>query len=654
MVKNTLVFGIILLFIVSAVSPMVIGFNAVKSERDELLDNLTFYCLDASGSNAKYEYYKEKLLKEYSNDGMEIVDKVTISIESPQTIVSSGPMDSSWPMKCHDTHHTSRSPYNTANVTGQEKWRFRANEGVDGGPIIGNDGTIYFGDKEGHVYAIHSNGSLKWEYHTGYNFITSTPALAEDGTLYVGSWDHYLYAINSSSGVRKWKFNARGTIASSPTIAGDGTIYFGTMWDSQTGHRIYAANPNGTEKWQYKTGNDITSDPVIGDDGTVYVGSCDTYFYAMHPNGTLKWRFKTGDYIKGPASIADDGTVYIGSFDGYLYALYPNNGTMKWKYGAGTETNPSIASDGTIYVGSLNKLHAIYPNGTRKWTFTVGSSSAHITQSSPAISADGIIYVGTQIGSVKGGDIIAVNPDGTEQWRKLICNEWIRSSPCIAEDGTVYIGSQDNGGYLHAFGPVDSNSPPETPTISGATNGKVREDYWYTFRAVDPDNNPISWYIEWGDGTNTGWTLERASNENCYYEHKWLIRGAYTIRAKAKITKRIYPHLFRASLITHMDENGASMMEIKAQSRHKDVKTLEIYIRHSEEHIKNVYMNTVPTLDGPQEPKKPKPIPKRIEPIPQQQNREDKYIDLLREGFITRDDFLKLVGLDDQQIEGYA
>ena len=46
--------------------------------------------------------------------------------------------------------------------------------------------------------------------------------------------------------------------------------------------------------------------------------------------------------------------------------------------------------------------------------------------------------------------------------------------------------------------------------------------------------------------------------------------------AKAGITKRIYPHLFRASLITHMDENGAFMMEIKAQSRHKDIKTLDI------------------------------------------------------------------------------
>ena len=72
--------------------------------------------------------------------------------------------------------------------------------------------------------------------------------------------------------------------------------------------------------------------------------------------------------------------------------------------------------------------------------------------------------------------------------------------------------------------------------ISGTINGGVRTDYYYTFRAVDPDNNPISWYIEWGDGTTIGWTSEWASNEKCYYEHKWLIRGDYTIRAKARDT----------------------------------------------------------------------------------------------------------------------
>ena len=131
--------------------------------------------------------------------------------------------------------------------------------------------------------------------------------------------------------------------------------------------------------------------------------------------------------------------------------------------------------------------------------------------------------------------------------------------------------------------------------------------------------------------------------------------------AKAGVTKKIYPHLFRASLITHMDKNGASMMEIKAQSRHKDIKTLEIYIRHSEEHIRNVYMNTVPTLDKPQKPKRPQPTPQIIEQTPQlqitqqnQQSREDKYIELLRERFIDKEEFMKLMGIDNQYIEGYV
>jgi len=509
----------------------------VNSEMETLLDNLAFYCYDASGNNAKYEYMKEQMLNDYSDDEIDIVEDVVQPVEPISTASSGGPMDSPWPMKCHDTHHTSRSPYSTAHIDGLEKWRFRC-DGVDGSPIIGDDGTIYFGDKDADIYAIYPNGTLKWTYHTDM-WITSAPALAGDGTLYVTSWDEHLYAFNSSNGVRKWRFNAGhlATLASSPIVAEDGTIYFGAMGPDYDRGRVYAVNPNGTEKWYYDTGDWITSDPAIGDDGTIYIGSGDTYFYAINPNGTLKWRFKTGDYIKGPASIAEDGTVYIGSFDGYLYALYPNNGTMKWKYNAGTETNPSIASDGTIYVGSSNKLHAIYPNGTKRWTFTVGEQYDHaISQSSPAISADGTIYVGTQIDGVKGGDIIAVNPDGTEKWRKLICFEWIRSSPCIGEDGTVYIGcATDWGGYIHAFGPVESNSPPETPTISGETNGNVREDYEYKLRVVDPDNNPISFYIDWGDGFKE-WTPERASGENCYYEHTWLIRGDYTIRCKAKDT----------------------------------------------------------------------------------------------------------------------
>ena len=445
------------------------------------------------------------------------------------------PMDSAWPMKCHDNKHTSLSPYSTSHIDGLEKWRYFCDDGgVDGGIVIDDEGNLYFGDKHAYIHALNQDGTLRWNYETEKR-ITSAPVLAEDGTLYVGSWDTQLYAFNSKNGALKWKVPAHGgSITGAPIIGEDGTIYLGTAKGMDEGE-IVAFNPNGTIKWVYPTGDYIYSDPAIGNDGTIYIGSDDTYLYAMNPNGTLKWRYKTGHHIKAPVSIADDNTIYVPSYDDYLYAFYPN-GTLKWKCAdVGAATNPSIDEDGMVYLSDYDRFHAIYPNGTLKWTINfVGLRRVYA--SSCAISADGIIYFGTNIETVAGGEIVAINTNGTEIWSKKISDEWVDSSPCIAEDGTVYIGSSCvSGGYLHAFGPVESNLPPGIPTIDGPTNGAIDERYWYMLKVLDPNNNPISFYIDWGDGTE-GWQFERASGEDCYYRHEWTEEGNYTIRVKARDT----------------------------------------------------------------------------------------------------------------------
>jgi len=292
--------------------------------------------------------------------------------------------------------------------------------------------------------------------------------------------------------------------------------------------KIFEANPDPDKKKIF-----ITS-PYPYASGTMHIGNGRSFvngdIFAMNPNGTLKWRFKTGNHIKAPSSIADDGTIYAPSYDGYLYAIY-SNGTMKWKCpSVGAATNPAIGKDGTIYLSNYDKFHAIYPNGSKKWTFEL-DGSRHIDASDCAISSEGTIYVGANIGNGNGGEILALNSDGTERWRKKISDEECESSVCIGEDGTVYIGSQGlSGGYLHAFGPIDTNSPPETPTIKGETEGKRGEIYQYLFRVIDPDNNPVELFIDWGDG-NEGWTPERASGENCAYRHEWNKKGNYTIES---------------------------------------------------------------------------------------------------------------------------
>ena len=540
--KNRLAMGMASLFIISTLTPLTVGINIKTNESEveleRMLDNLHFICtIPDDFSEEKYEHYKKQFLSRYSlksssgDMGVESLKEDLLPPWKPLSnpISSNGPMDSAWPIAYHDAHHTGQSQYSTAGTTNAEKWRFYADGMIEDTPVINNDGIIYFGEGWD-LIAVNSDGTEKWMFRTSGLILGSSPAIDIDGTIYVGSWDTKLYAINPD-GTLKWKSpGTGGNIASSPVIADDGTIYFGTM---SSGNSIVAVNPDGTIKWSYPTGYSIVSDPCIGDDGTIYIGSGDNYLYAMNPDGTLKWRFKTGDWIQGHPSIAADGTIYIGSFDGYLYALY-QNGTLKWKCGVGpgTETNPSIANDGTIYVGS-DKLYAIYSNGTVRWSFIPGAERFII--SSPAISTEGTIYFGTNIDDVDGGEIIAVNPNGTERWRKRIATDWVDSSPSIAEDGTVYIGCAfaASEGYLHAFGIPDNNEPPSIPTIKGTTNGNTGVKYTYTLTSDDPENYPVKYYVEWGDDTHSGWTEEYASGEEGTVRHTWSEEGTFTIRAKA-------------------------------------------------------------------------------------------------------------------------
>ncbi len=219
--KHIIPILVILLFIVTAVSPMVIGFKSdavkdVNSEMETLLDNLAFYCYDASDSNAKYEYYKEQMLKEHPENDIDIVEDVVQSVEPISTASSGGPMDSAWPMFCHDVRRTGRSPYGATGGAGVGKWKFWMDGLLKSSPAIDENRTIYIGSTTpDSLIAIYPNGTEKWRFKAK-DWIQSSPAIVEDGTIYVGS--------------------------------DDGSVYFGGT-DGYHGY-LYALNPDGTEKWK--------------------------------------------------------------------------------------------------------------------------------------------------------------------------------------------------------------------------------------------------------------------------------------------------------------------------------------------------------------------------------------------------------------------
>jgi outer membrane protein assembly factor BamB len=487
MKKNILIVGIVTLFVVSAISPIVFG-----------------------SSNVYYHISKK--------------------FNSEQTQLLGGPpLDSPWPMYCHDTRHTGRSPYSTSNTDGVEKWNLQLNGFLWGSPIIDDEGIIYVGSYD--FYAIYPNGRIKWQIDDTQGVYSSAGAIDENGILYVGSiWasPNYFYAIDTDNGDIIWK-RQNDNIYSSPAIGNDGSIYFGSLNEN-----IYSYYSNGTLKWKYKTNDNVYSSPAIAEDGTVYCGSDDGNLYALYPNnGTLKWKYKTGDWIGRSPSIADDGTIYFGSWDGYLYAVHPD-GTLKWKVGGHLSggATPIIGTDGTIYVGNSG-LSAINPdNGTVKWTFNL---QAHdIRGSNPCISADGSIYFGTYVSD----RIYAINNNGTEKWNKSIRGH-IQSAPAIGKDGTVFIGDGEDDGSLHAFGPLDSNAPT-APDINGPRLCIPGIPYQYEFTSTSPLGNKVYYLIEWGDGEVTGWSGTYESGETRTFYHTWELPVKSTIRARAKDTDNLW------------------------------------------------------------------------------------------------------------------
>ncbi len=78
------------------------------------------------------------------------------------------------------------------------------------------------------------------------------------------------------------------------------------------------------------------------------------------------------------------------------------------------------------------------------------------------------------------------------------------------------------------------NTPPENPNIIGPTTGKPDVELVYNFSSIDPENHVIYYFIDWGDGTNTGWIGPYNSSEEISLSHVWEEKGTYIIKAKAK------------------------------------------------------------------------------------------------------------------------
>ena len=88
----------------------------------------------------------------------------------------------------------------------------------------------------------------------------------------------------------------------------------------------------------------------------------------------------------------------------------------------------------------------------------------------------------------------------------------------------------------HDFVLTSGNNPPEAPLIKGKRHpDKPGEPYNYTFKAIDPDDDDVRYFIDWNDDSSE-WTDYYPSGMEIIVAHTWPDMGTADVMARANDT----------------------------------------------------------------------------------------------------------------------
>ena len=200
-------------------------------------------------------------------------------------------------------------------ANGSIKWQFE----VDGDymsfrPTIGPDGTIYFQDVDGHLYALRPDGSVKWIFQGVYP--SGPVAVGADNTAYIAG-DNTIQAI-SPTGSLVWQFtdpDSQGVIGG-PAVGPDGKIYaamdllgLGAIALSPADGHLVWSNPGSPRFAEYgQIGLELVFGPASPADRQISsTSTCDNvttnasgHLYAFSLNGNQRWAIPLGGIGQPP------------------------------------------------------------------------------------------------------------------------------------------------------------------------------------------------------------------------------------------------------------------------------------------------------------------------------------------------------------------
>jgi len=375
----------------------------------------------------------------------------------------------------------------------------------DGGYIL--IGSIQLGSDSGDFWLIKTDsvGSVEWSQNfggPGGDSGESVIQLSDGGYLIAGqkyvnpktNWDGVLIKTNKT-GVEEWNHSYGGDqidgICDIKETIDDGYILCGStcsfvepshMWDPYDAWLI-KTNSEGVEQWNHSYGT----------------------------NHSYEWGFSV-------QQLPDGGFIVAGEL-----------------LGDGKNAGILIRTDESGEEIWNRSYGGTYPSATTFFCI-------NLTFDDDFIICGGNGYFDPQKGYFYDIWVLKTDCSGDILWEKTFGEHDYR-------DIGLSVAQTANGGYIITGGIEKKDlkgsaaillklstekKAPIPPVIVGETNGKPGSLYPYTFTSIDPDEDQVSYYVDWGDGNIIDWTGFQPSGEPHSENHTWAIKGTYIIKAKAK------------------------------------------------------------------------------------------------------------------------
>jgi eukaryotic-like serine/threonine-protein kinase len=242
-------------------------------------------------------------------------------------------------------------------ITGEERWTYTTEYGVQGAPLIVQDRVYIATDHR--VYALDlESGELIWKAATGTEGAYMGAPAYEDGVIYT-TGGKLLLALEAESGKELWR-TQKDEMFLGPTVA-NGMVYVGNF-----DRKLYAFDQaNGEEKWSFDGEEVFWSSPAASED-VIYAGNDRTVYALDAQTGELLWSFDAESRSTSEPLISD-GVVYVSDSSHefprgprHLYALVAKTGELLWEFETMSTFLPAPAlGEGVVYVTSTGEIIAL-------------------------------------------------------------------------------------------------------------------------------------------------------------------------------------------------------------------------------------------------------------------------------------------------------